>query len=284
MQQSASTAYIVRLVQRASQTLEISAAYVLGGHGESPFEPGAEVGLWFIVPPGWAEGLEEWLRPLGEVCWWGREGERAMIIPPDGSVLTLTLAAEASSVPPGAQAVFERGRPAAPPAPQEDPGRALQREAGQFWAWLTLALGAIGRQEVFAAHGRLERCRALLACLYRRALGRGYAGGAYDGLDGEELAGLSDWLVAPLDYRAQWRCAARLAATYESLFLPLAERLSLEYPWAVRNLAFARLDEVRPDRGPSGEAPLPKPPAAEPAARPAGPARFKIKRRTHEGE
>lgn len=163
-------------------------------------------------------------------------------------------------------------------------------DAARFWTDLHLAVEAIGLAQPLTAHGRLERCRAALIDLYRLALSPGAPGAGYEGAEalpgaGKVLEGLLEWLVAPLDPKAQWRCAHRLATTFEKLMLPLAERLQLDYPWPSRNLAFKRLDETRPDRATAAaEAPavprfaeltnVPDAPSRVP-----GPARFKLKSR-----
>jgi hypothetical protein len=166
-------------------------------------------------------------------------------------------------------------------------------DAAQFWTDLHQAVDAIGHEHPLTAHGRLERCRIALIDLYRLALSPGAPGGTYEGADSlpggnKALDSLLDWLVAPLDLKAQWRCAHRLATTFEKLMLPLAERLGLAYPWTIRNLAFQRLDETRSDRTATA-AELPPVPGrkdltAEPdqqAATPrtSEPARFKLKTR-----
>lgn len=90
------------------------------------------------------------------------------------------------------------------------------------------------------------------------------------------LAGMQTWLVVPLQTKELWRSAHKLAAAYESLMLPLMERLNLPYPWTMRNLAFAHLDAVRPD----GRKPM-APPAApsEPATREPGRVKVRIRPR-----
>jgi hypothetical protein len=163
--------------------------------------------------------------------------------------------------------------------------------AAQFWTDLHLATEAIGLAQPLTAHGRLERCRAALIDLYRLALSPGAPGAGFENAESlpgaaKVFDGLLEWLVTPLDPKAQWRCAQRLATTYEKLMLPLSERLHLDYPWPQRNLTFKRLDEIRPDRPPTaaGQTPdvprftdlanIPDAPAKAP-----GPARFKLKSR-----
>lgn len=164
-------------------------------------------------------------------------------------------------------------------------------DAAQFWTDLHQATEAIGQAQPLTAHGRLERCRAALIDLYRLALSPGAPGAGYEGAESlpgasKVFEGMLEWLVAPLDSKAQWRCAHRLATTFEKLMLPLAERLQLAYPWPIRNLTFKRLDETRPDRPATAAAEAPAVPrfaelTATPDAPPRspGPARFKLKTR-----
>ncbi|MDF2629056.1 MAG: hypothetical protein K0R39_2887 [Symbiobacteriaceae bacterium] len=162
--------------------------------------------------------------------------------------------------------------------------------ASQFWLDLHHATEAIGQGQPFTAHGRLEPCRAALVGIYRLALSPGAPGAGYEAAESlpgaaKVLDNLLEWLVVPLDPRAQWRCAHRLATNFEKLMLPLSERLHIDYPWAIRNLTFKQLDEIRPDRlTTAAEAPtvprfadlanVPDAPQKTP-----GPARFKLKSR-----
>jgi hypothetical protein len=65
-------------------------------------------------------------------------------------------------------------------------------------------------------------------------------------LDAQRQQELADWLVAPLHAEAQWRNGYQLAQRFEPLMMPLMERLGLDYPMAMRTLAFDRLGKVKP--------------------------------------
>lgn len=277
--------FIAGMIRLLQESPEVTAAYLrlLPESGAAP-----DLHLYVIAAPDWAARAGEWLDPLNEAALVDRRPEGWLLVSPEGEVVVITPVVTPPAAP--HRPLFDRRRPgaSAPAMPQAAEPRPADpsREAACFWGDLYLALRAIGQNWSLTAHGDLERCRLRLVNLYRLALspaepGDGWAG--VEGLEGADaLTGLVQWLVAPLDGRSQWRCAHRLAAAYESLTLPLVERLGLPYPWAMRNLAFKRLDETRPDRGPA-------PPAGvetlrdladrpDPVA-PAGPARFRIKRR-----
>lgn len=266
--------YLQRLVRRCAETPCIAAAAVAGPAAGDRF---AELDLYLTVTGVLPNSVPEWVAPLGETAFAG-DGE---VITADGLTIRIHTGRTA---PAGAQLLFDRG---APPAPAVDEGAPpfpdLAADAALFWRDLFVAAAAIGREQPFTAHGRLERCRQALAGIYRLALQPGRPGAGWEGLEalpgaGTALDGLAQWLVQPLDLRAQWRCAGRLAEAYEKLVLPLAERLKLDYPWAMRNLTFRRLDEIRPDRTDVPAVPRLRDTADEAAPpRREGPARFKVK-------
>lgn len=178
----------------------------------------------------------------------------------------------------------------------------LAGAASGFWYHLYRAATEIGRQHPFGAHSDLEHCRKALLDLYRMALAPGAVGRGWEHVDelpgaAKALAGLAEWLVCPLEVTALWRCAHRLGAAYESLVLPLLDRLGVVYPWAMRNLTFQLLDQVRPGRAPvptaspahyGAQVPPPQGGQAQPSATSAGassaggPTRYKVRRRRPE--
>ncbi|HLN65187.1 MAG TPA: hypothetical protein VK464_27010 [Symbiobacteriaceae bacterium] len=277
--------YLQRLIRQAAAEPAWTAAYAAGALAAGGADPFAELDLC-LTAPGGAPDLAAWLSALGETAFSGPVKGGWRVITPDGLSIRLLLN---GPVPAGAQVIFHRTG--------EEPGPGggaaggvipdLEASAARFWHDLYQAGAAIGREQLFTAHGHLERCRAALLEIYRLALAPGQPGTGWDGLEAlpgaGALDGLKEWLVSPLELRAQWRCMHKLASSYESLTLPLLERLGLTYPWAMRNLVFARIDEVHPDR-PRVAVDLPKEPEPEPTRAPAGPARFKIKRRGAEGE
>jgi hypothetical protein len=275
--------YLQQLIRRTAAEPAVMAAYAGGALATGGTDPFAELDLYLqlagdVPPPAWAE----WLGALGETAFTGPVAGGWRVITPDGLSIRLIVG---GAVPAGAQPVFDRTG-AEPPAAAAAPLPDLAAAAARFWHDLYQALAAIGREQLFTAHGHLERSRAGLLAIYRLALAPGRPGTGWEGLEtlpgAAALDSLKEWLVAPLELRAQWRCAHKLATAYESLTLPLLERLGAPYPWAMRNLVFQRIDQVRPDR-PRVEAQLPPmAPDPEPPQAPAGPARFKIKRRGSE--
>jgi hypothetical protein len=282
-----STEFLQGLIRRLYGEDAVQAAY-LGGDLVS----GAAVeriDLFLAAAPAFRTGLAAWLAPLGEQPYSGSEPDGWRVVTPDGVEWRFHFAVPADTA--GLQPLFDRRKAVGttageavgttaeesvePPAggaaePPAEEGVDLTAMAGRFWADLYRAARALAKGAVFTAHGDLERCRRALVDLYRLALAPRQAGRGWEELDG--IAGvepLKEWLVAPLEVRAQWRSAHRLAAAYESLMLPLCQRLGLAYPMAMRNLAFQRLDQARPDRGAEGAAPAE---AAPPAPAPAAPA------------
>jgi hypothetical protein len=279
---TAATQYLKRLISQAADSPEVVAAYVGGALALAEHDPFGELDLYLVAPDGLSPDLLAWVAPLGETALALPSPDGCRVVTPDGLAINITVADHAEAIrAEGLRAVFNRGdgKPSAPVPRLPDPAA----EAARFWDGLFRAGAAIGRGWSFTAHGELERCRAQLVDLYRLALAPGEPTTGWQGADtlpgGERiLEGLREWLVCPLDSRAQWRMAKRLAGSYESLMLPLIERLGLPYPMAMRNLAFRRLDDIRPDRRPDEETAVP-PQEPEGTRAPAGPTRFKTKGR-----
>jgi hypothetical protein len=264
------SAYLQGLIRHCAATPAVTAAAVV------THEPRPELELYLTAPDGLPAPLPEWLAPLGEPAFLGLDE----IITGDGLSIRVWVNRPA---PVGAQVLF--GAPAfggEPVLPD------LAEAAARFWRELYHACGAIGREQPLTAHGRLEACRTLLLDLYRLALAPGRSGSGWEAMEvlpgaAKVLEGLTDWLVVPLELRAQWRCVFRLAEAFEQLMLPLAERLHLAYPWPMRNLTFRRLDEIRPDQaaGLTGDVPRLRDTADEAAPRP-GKAKVKVRVRRPE--
>lgn len=288
--------YLEALIRHTAGAAEVRAAYAGGSLGLGQSDPFGELELYLVAPPAFEAGLLAWLSPLGETAYAEPVRGGCRIITLEGLPITLQVVSDHDLLPAGqVSPLFDRtGREAGEQGASVDGGEGqgpdlgdLAAEAARFWHDLFGTAAAIGRGQPLTAHGGLEACRLHLINLYRLALAPGSPGRGWKGSDqlpgGERLLeSLSEWLVCPLEVRAQWRCANRLATTYESLMLPLTERLKLPYPWAMRNLVFQRLDEIRPDRpkpeeGTPAAQPTPPPPPPEPEQRPAGPARFKVK-------
>lgn len=253
-----STEFLQGLIRRLHTVPEVSAAY-LGGDLAQPGPEGVErIEFFLVASPAFRQGMPAWLAPLGETAFSGPEGEEGWrLVTPEGVEWLIRFALPASTD--GLQALFDRRVPAEGEAsPAETLDLALM--AGRFWADLHRAARALGQGQPLTAHGRLEGCRRALVDLYRLALAPREQGQGWEGADRvAALHPVREWLVAPLDSRAQWRSAHRLASAYESLMLPLCQRLGVPYPMAMRNLAFERLDKARPD--PSVES---APPRTEP--------------------
>jgi hypothetical protein len=253
--------YLQRLIRHLAGTPAVTAAFAGGGLAAGGGDPFAELELYAVAPGGLGQDLPAFLAPVGETAYLSARGPSACrIVTNDGLAITLTAAPTAAALTglTGTQALFDRtGSGGATPAgPATAPLPDLAAAAATFWHDLWSAAAAIGQGRPLTAHGRLESCRTALVDLYRLALAPGRPGAGYEAAEAlpgaAALEKLFEWLVSPLDLREQWRCATRLAAAYESLVLPLLERLGLTYPWAMRNLAFARLDQVRPDRPAAG--------------------------------
>lgn len=209
------------------------------------------IDLHICAPAGLAQELGALLGGAHEVAYSGPAPEGWRMITLDGTEWVLHFRAPAASPPQGAEVLFDRR--SAPPEPAEGPRVDLPALAGSFWCELYLAAEALRQRHLLTAHGRLEECRQRLVDLYRLALAAEAPGKGWEGADevpglAKALAPLNEWLVVPLEARALWRSAHRIAAAFESLVLPLFERLSAEYPMAMRNLAFRRLDEARPEQ------------------------------------
>lgn len=263
--------FLQNLIRLLYATPAVSAAWI----GGDLARPGAalieRIDLYLVAAPGFSEGIRPWLAAAGPVAYSGPDEEGWRVVTPDGVEWLIHLR------PPdrtgGLQPLFDRREAAEPPGEAGVPGIDLTAMAGRFWSDLLRAARALGAGEPFTAHGHLEECRRALVALYRLALAPGERGHGWQGADA--VAGLEpvrEWLVAPLDLRAQWRSAHHLAAAYESLMLPLCQRLGLDYPMAMRNLAFQRLDQARPDRArevapPAGRAAEGSAPAGPPQGR-----------------
>jgi hypothetical protein len=287
--------YLQRLIRHLAGQPVVTALYAggaLAGGGGDPF---AELELYAVAPGGLGLSLTEFVASAGETAYAGECGETCRAVTPDGLAITLSVVPSGAGIEAtGLQTLLDRTpdgpAPVGPAVSRPLPD--LAAAAAAFWHDLWVATAAVGQGQPLTAHGRLEACRTSLVDLYRLALAPGRPGAGYEGA--EALPGavaldqLREWLVTPLDLREQWRCATRLASAYESLMLPLVERLGLTYPWAMRNLAFARLDQVRPDRSPTGQPDVPRlrdtERTDEPSPKPAGPAKFKVKLRRPRGD
>ncbi|HEY3367655.1 MAG TPA: hypothetical protein VGK74_21560 [Symbiobacteriaceae bacterium] len=281
-----STENLQRLIRQAAGESEIRAAFVGGPLAAGGDDPFMELDFWLVAPASFADRLREWPGLPADPAYFAMTADGCLVVTGDGVAVAIHVAPEVVAVPAGLQPVFNRTeyRPAGVgrPVAEQD----LVRDAARFWHGLFQAAAAIGRGQAITAHGELEGCRMALLNLYRMALAPGEPPGGWSGAEripGSDrvLDGLKEWLVAPLDLRAQWRCAHRLAAAYESLMLPLTERLGLAYPFAIRNLAFGRLDVVKrrlAEKGSSPEVVTPAP-EPEPKAPGQGPAKFHIQRR-----
>lgn len=238
----------------------VAAAYLAQAAGR--------IDLYVGAPADLARELSARLGGSQEAAYSGPAAEGWRLITLDGVEWLLHLLGPAMVPPPGAEALFDRRT--SPPEPAPAPGLDLPALAGSFWCELYRAADALRQKHLLTAHGRLEECRRRLVDLYRLALGAQAPGKGWEGADEvpglvRALGQLGDWLVVPLEPRALWRSAQRLATTFESLTLPLCERLSAAYPMAMRNLAFRRLDEARPEqpeRAPEALPPKTAPPRA----------------------
>lgn len=284
---SAGSAYLQALLRHTAADARITAAYVGGPLVMERPDRFPELDLYLIAPAGFAAELPAWLAPLGDAAHLDVTPGGCSLVTTDGLAVAVHVIPGTAALPKqGVKPVFDRGA---------EPGEAvagLSLEPARFWHHLYLLGAAIGRGQPFTAHGELEACRLELLNLYRLALTPGAAGSGWTRIEdlpgaGRIIEGMTEWLVSPLEIWALWRCAHKLSTTYESLVLPLAERLGLDYPWAMRNLAFERLAREKPDRVAQAEEiarasarvqAAPEPTSAP--SQPAGPAKFRIKRRS----
>lgn len=290
-QQSMDLHFLQRLITLAAATPGVEAAYLVGAAAAGHKERYPERHLYLVIPSPLPGVLSGWATQAGESVGCLDAGQEVRLVTPQGLLIFLHSVQSRAQLPQsGLQPLFSRGEEQ-PPESGARSGPDLTQTVTGFWMDLFQAAGAIGRSESLAAHGHLERCRVGLIDLYRLALdpaqvGSGWEGG--DRLPDRRLTeGLRLWLVAPLELWAQWRCAHRLAAAYESLIMPLVERTGLEYPWSLRRLLFERLEEIRPQEraadhpgGGGVTAPADRPPEDPPASGTgATPARYRIKGR-----
>ncbi|MFZ5824040.1 MAG: hypothetical protein ACOY94_06915 [Bacillota bacterium] len=269
--------FLQNLIRLLYATPEVSAAWVDG----DLTRPGAtaieRIDLYLAVAPGFPARIGPWLAAAGTVAYSGPDDEGWRLVTLDGVEWLIHLRPPARTD--RLQPVFDRREAAESPTAEssETPGIDLTAMAGRFWSDLLRAARALGQGEVYTTHGHLELCRRALIDLYRLALAPGERGRGWEGAGAiAALEPVREWLVAPLDLRAQWRSAHRLAAAYESLMLPLCQRLGLAYPMAIRNLAFGRLDQVRPDRAREVAPPKERAEGA-PVPAPAGPPQGRLR-------
>jgi hypothetical protein len=236
------TEFIRKLIRLCFATTEIVAAAAVT---QEPSDLFPSLDLYLTCDDGFAPGLAPWLAPLGSVAFDEATPTGYQLVTFDGVAIAIFIGLP---VPLGAQSLFDRRAPGATPV--EEPLGDERLTPARFWHDLHRAAAAIGRGHTLSAHGGLELCRKHLINLYRLALAPSGAGAGWQEADrmlGHHIgAGLKEWLVAPLDVRAQWQNGYRLATTYESLVLPLCERIEISYPWPIRNLAFQRLEQVKP--------------------------------------
>jgi len=240
--------YVQSLLRHVART-----PAVLGVYARPPLW--TDAALVLVIADGFPGGVATWLAETGEAALVDPGESGCRVITLTGTVIDVAVVFATQPLPSGAlQEIFRRdiaGPPVADGPQGAGDSRDLGADAGRFWGHMYTAAMALGRGWPFTAHGELEFCRVHLVDLYRLALAPGDAEVGWVGIEGLQgasaLEGAQSWLVAPLQTVEQWRSATRLAAAYESLMLPLAERMGLAYPWPMRNLAFAKLDAVRPD-------------------------------------
>ncbi|HLO04062.1 MAG TPA: hypothetical protein VK191_13210 [Symbiobacteriaceae bacterium] len=235
------------LIAKAQQEPAVDGLWVGGSALIAPDEPFVTLQLIYAAPALPAV--------VGEGIALARPVDGGLqVVTEDGLDFTLRLLAPGEE--PSLTAFRQVKRPAGRPAgvtPTPEPASPSLSEhliamGAAFWGDLYRATAAVGQGEPFTAHGHLERCRGALLALYRLAggdLGTGWFA-AEARLGAQLQQELGEWLVAPLAAEPQWRNAYRLAQRFESLMLPLAEKLKLDYPWKMRTLAFDRLGKAKP--------------------------------------
>lgn len=219
-----------------------------------------EVALHLAVEGSFAQEVGAWAAALPDLVYSGAEPHGWTLITADGVEWRLCLHGPGAEFGGGGtQPVFDRrtGRPAAAPTAESRQAAAvrsgppdLAAVAGAFWRDLYRAGRAIRAERPLTAHHWLFACGGHLIDLYRLALEPD--SGERGWIDADTVPGLlssvepvREFLSAPLEGRAQRRAAHRLAEAFEGLVLPLFRRIGLDYPMALRTLAFASLEADR---------------------------------------
>lgn len=264
--------YLQQLIRLIGATDAVKAAWV--GPDTTAPEPAERIAITLVVQADAFTALAQQFAGLGDVAFSGPAADGWRIVTADGLEFAITVASEPGHLSvSGLTPLFNHAGEAETAGPPLD----LVEMAGRFWSDLHRAAIALERGWLLSAHGELERCRQGLLDLYRLALAPGEPGRGWSGAEAvpglaDRLAAHADWLVAPLERRGLQRSAHRLASTYESLMLPLCSQLGLTYPMAMRNLAFRRLNAIRPDPAPGEVVERPTAPAPQ-----EGPRRLKVK-------
>jgi len=276
-----SPSFLQQLLGRLRQEPGVRAVYIdrratAPGSGEVE-----EVALHLAVEGPFAQAVRTWAASLPDLAYRGAEPHGLTLITADGVEWRLVVHGARAALDGGClQPVFDRRaqpaggdegesgagageRSSGVERPVSDAGQAqpdLAVMAGAFWRDLYRAGRAIRAERPLTAHHWLFACGGHLIDLYRLALDPGCEGRGW--VDADEVPGLlralepvRESLAAPVECRAQRRAAHRLAEAFEGLVLPLCRRIGVEYPMALRTLAFLSLDAERGGPGPEAAQP-----------------------------
>lgn len=250
-----SAEFLQQLLRGLFTEPRVHAAYLSGDLLEPSSQELNQMEIHLAVERSFRRQIGEWLPKVGEVAYSGVDSHGWTAVTPDGVEWRFCFYTPDDLIrTEGSQRLFDRRPAPSTLAVPEHPELDLAALAGRFWRDLYRAARALELNQTLTAHHWLQSCGGELIQLYRLALAPGTPGDGWEGADA--IPGLSaaldpvrDALVAPLEGRAQRRSAHRLASAYEGLMLPLCERLGVEYPMEMRNLAFQRLDLGREREG-----------------------------------
>lgn len=246
-----SAEFLQQLLRGLFTEPRVHAAYLSGDLLEPSSQELDQMELHLAVERSFRRQIGEWLPKVGEVAYSGADNHGWTAVTPDGVEWRFHFYSPDEPIPTeGTQRLFERRPTPRSLAAAEPRELDLAGLAGRFWRDLYRAARALERDQVLTAHHWLQSCGGELIQLYRLALAPGTPGDGWEGADAipglpAAVEPVRDALVAPLEGRAQRWSAFRLATAYEGLMLPLCERLGVEYPMEMRNLAFQRLDRGR---------------------------------------
>lgn len=137
-----------------------------------------------------------------------------------------------------------------PPAPTaQEQHEALRRQLAWFWHDLSHCIAALGRGQLWWAHGQLEELRRCCMNLARLQHDPAAELSGHEKVDAavpaEALAALAASCV-PLERGELLRAARLLVQRYQALARPLAAANGLAYPAGLERVMLARLDRLAP--------------------------------------
>jgi Streptomycin adenylyltransferase len=135
-----------------------------------------------------------------------------------------------------------------PSVPADEQIETLRKQIDWFWHDLSHFITAMGRGQLWWAHGQLEILRHM--CVNLARLHHDFAADveAYDKLDKalpvEQLASLQA-SFCPLEYAPMLEAGSTIVQFYRQLALTLAQRHAIAYPTQLEHVMLARLEKLR---------------------------------------